>query len=50
LTEVAPGIRVQEHIMPAVAFPFKTSPDVKEMDRRIFTSGPMGIKGDPPWM
>ena len=50
LTEVAPGIRVQEHIVPAVAFPFKTLPDVKEMDKRIFRPEPMGIKSDPPWV
>jgi len=50
LTEVAPGIGVQEHIVPVVAFPFKIAPGVKEMDKRIFRSEPMGIKNEPPWV
>jgi propionate CoA-transferase len=50
LTEVAPGISVQEHIAPVVAFPFKTAPDVKEMDQRIFKPELMGIKNEPPWV
>ncbi len=42
LIEIAPGIRVDQDIRPFVGFDFKLSPDLREMDHRIFRNGPMG--------
>ena len=42
LVEVAPGIDVETQVLPFIGFDVKISPDLKEMDPRIFTDEPMG--------
>lgn len=43
LTEIAPGISIEEHILPAMEFAPIISPDCREMDNRIFREGLMGL-------
>lgn len=43
LVEVAPGIEVARDIAPHVGFPLRVSPDLKEMDPRIFAAGGMQL-------
>jgi len=43
LVEVAPGIDVEEHILPHMEFAPVISKNLKTMDPRIFTSGPMNL-------
>jgi propionate CoA-transferase len=49
LTEVAPGVEVERDIRPAVEFDFRVSPDVKQMDSRLFLPGPLGLKDEEGW-
>lgn len=42
--EIAPGIDLQTQILDQVEFPVAVSPDLREMDARIFGQGPMGLK------
>jgi acyl CoA:acetate/3-ketoacid CoA transferase len=44
LVEVAPGIDVERDVLGAMAFRPAISPELREMDRAIFTPGPMGLK------
>ncbi|MDB5819771.1 MAG: putative acyl-CoA transferase [Rhizobacter sp.] len=44
LTEVAPGVRLQEDVLDKIGFPVAISPQLRAMDERIFTAGPMGMK------
>ena len=44
LIEVAPGINPEKDILPYMEFRPVISPDLKTMDRRIFTEDPMGLK------
>ena len=44
LTEIAPGIDLEKDILSLMEFTPELSPDLKEMDRRIFVDEPMGIK------
>ncbi|HIY72549.1 MAG TPA: acyl CoA:acetate/3-ketoacid CoA transferase [Candidatus Intestinimonas merdavium] len=44
LVEIAPGIDLQTQILDQVEFPVAVSPDLREMDARIFGQGPMGLK------
>ncbi len=44
VTEVAPGVDLQTHILGQSEFPLRVAPDVKPMDTRLFTPGKMGLK------
>ncbi|MBE9607330.1 acyl CoA:acetate/3-ketoacid CoA transferase [Acetobacteraceae bacterium H6797] len=44
LTEIAPGIRLEEDVLSQMGFRPKVSPNLIEMDKRLFRKGPMGIK------
>jgi propionate CoA-transferase len=43
LTEIAPGVRLEEDVLAQLGFRPRISADLKEMDPRIFRPGPMGI-------
>lgn len=43
LTEIAPGISVEEHILPCMEFEPIVSPNLRLMDERIFRDEPMGL-------
>jgi propionate CoA-transferase len=45
LIEIAPGLNVERDVRPAVGFSFKISPNLREMDSRLFRDEPMGISG-----
>lgn len=44
LVELAPGIDLERDIYPYMAFRPVISPDLKQMDRRIFREEPMGLR------
>ncbi|MGM0418575.1 MAG: acyl CoA:acetate/3-ketoacid CoA transferase, partial [Thermodesulfobacteriota bacterium] len=46
LEEIAPGIDPEKDIYPYMEFRPEVSPDLKEMDPRIFTDEPMELKSD----
>jgi propionate CoA-transferase len=46
LVELAPGIDMQKDVLDQMGFQPLVSPDVKEMDRRIFTDQTMGLAAD----
>jgi acyl CoA:acetate/3-ketoacid CoA transferase len=41
---VAPGISVDDHIRPQVAFELKVADQLRPMDPRIFADGAMGLR------
>lgn len=43
LTEIAPGVRLEEDVLAHMGFAPRISPHLREMDARIFRPGPMGI-------
>ena len=43
LTEIAPGMDLQAHILDRMCFTPVISPDLKVMDSRIFSEAPMGL-------
>ena len=43
LTEIAPGIELQAHVLDKMEFTPLISPDLKTMDPRLFKSEPMGL-------
>jgi propionate CoA-transferase len=43
LTEIAPGVRLEEDVLAHMGFRPRISTQLREMDPRIFQSGPMGI-------
>lgn len=43
LTEIAPGIDLQKDILDQMEFMPVIAPDLRQMDARIFTNGPMGL-------
>ena len=43
LTEIAPGIRLEQDVLAHMGFRPRISPDLRDMDPRIFRPGPMGI-------
>ena len=49
LVEIAPGTEVKRDVQPVVQFDFQASPDLKEMDARIFRPEPMGLKVSGEW-
>ncbi len=44
LTEIAPGISLEDQIRPHVEFKFKLADQIRTMDPRIFTKRPMGLR------
>jgi propionate CoA-transferase len=49
LMEIAPAMDVKRDIQPVVQFDFRVSPDLKEMDARLFKPEPMGLKDLSAW-
>jgi len=49
LTEIAPGVHLEENIKSVVAFKFTISRKLKEMDACIFKPEPMNLKGSENW-
>jgi propionate CoA-transferase len=43
LTEIAPGVRLQEDVLDKIGFPIRISEQLRSMDARIFRAGPMGM-------
>ncbi|MCK1641446.1 3-oxoacid CoA-transferase [Bradyrhizobium sp. 157] len=43
LTEIAPGVSVEEHVLPNIEFDVIVSPDLKLMGARIFKDEPMNL-------
>ncbi|HWD12025.1 MAG TPA: acyl CoA:acetate/3-ketoacid CoA transferase [Pseudochrobactrum sp.] len=43
LTEIAPGVDLQSHILDQSEFPLIISPDLKLMDAALFTDAPFGL-------
>ena len=43
LIEIAPGIDLEKDVLDQIEFEVAVSPDLKLMDERIFTDGPMGL-------
>jgi len=50
LTEIAPGINLDQAIRPVVNFDLKISPNLSLMDERLFKVEPMGLKNSPAWV
>ncbi len=46
LVEVAPGIDVERDVLRQMGFRPRVADDLREMDRRIYASGPMGLAAD----
>ena len=44
LTEIAPGVRLQEDVLDKIGFPIRISEQLRSMDARIFRAGPMGLR------
>lgn len=44
LTEIAPGVRLEEDVLARMAFRPHVSPDLRVMDHRLFQDGPLGLK------
>lgn len=43
LIEIAPGVRLEQDILAHMAFQPMISPDLRQMDARLFREGPMGL-------
>ena len=43
LTEVAPGVNIEKHILAKMSFVPAIARDLKVMDSRLFSEGPMGL-------
>ena len=46
LIEIAPGISLEEHVLARIGFPIKVSPQLKQMDARLFRDQIMGLRAD----
>ena len=46
LTEIAPGVSLQEHVLDRIGFPVEVSPALKPMDPRLFREAPMNLAPD----
>lgn len=44
LTEIAPGVRLQEDVLDRIGFTVRVSDQLRTMDARIFAAGPMGMR------
>lgn len=45
--EIAPGIDLERDVLAQAAIPLRVSPDLKEMDRRLFLPQPFGLDPGP---
>jgi acyl CoA:acetate/3-ketoacid CoA transferase len=43
VTEIAPGVELQSNILDQAEFPLIVSPQLREMDARLFRPGVMGM-------
>lgn len=43
VTEIAPGVQLQRHILDRSELPLKVAPDLKTMDTRLFSEGRVGL-------
>jgi propionate CoA-transferase len=43
LTEIAPGVRLKEDVLDQIPFAPRVAADLRTMDTRLFTQGPMGL-------
>jgi len=43
LTEIAPGISLQDHVLARIGFPVRIAPDLRPMDARLFRAEAMGL-------
>jgi propionate CoA-transferase len=46
LTEVAPGISLDSDVLQRIRFPVRISPELEQMDSRLFRDEPMGLLAD----
>lgn len=46
LTEIAPGVRLQEDVLDQIEFDVAVDPALRQMDARIFVPGPMGLRAE----
>lgn len=46
LIEVAPGIDVRRDVLDQMGFEPRVAPDLREIDRRVYAAGPMGLAAD----
>ena len=44
LTEIAPGVDLEKDVLGKMEFRPRISPQLKEMDLRLFAEAPMGIR------
>jgi propionate CoA-transferase len=48
VTEIAPGVDLERHVLAESGFPLRIAPDLKPMDARLFRPEPMGLDlGEP---
>ena len=46
VTEIAPGVDLQQHVLAQSEFPLIVSPDLKTMEVSLFKTEPFGLKLD----
>jgi propionate CoA-transferase len=46
VTEVAPGVDLNRHVLEAAAIPLQVAADLRTMDRRLFDDKPLGLRLD----
>ena len=44
VTEIAPGVDLDQHILAQADIPLKVAPDLKRMEARLFDPAPMGLE------
>jgi len=45
--EIAPGVDLERDVLAQAAIPLRVSPEIKEMDRRLFLPEPFGLDPGP---
>jgi propionate CoA-transferase len=46
LIEIAPGIDLEKDVLQRMGFRPRVAPDLKSMDKRLFTQAPMNLRAD----
>jgi propionate CoA-transferase len=46
VTEIAPGVDLERHVLAEADIPLKVAPDLKIMEARLFEPEPMGLELD----